>query len=233
MLTNRHRDDLQGNPHWIRLRTAISVKYEKLAMHNYSLFYYMANARQEIDQEQVRLASREFPHPEKVFFALQASVEQVKELVVIARDVLSGLGITDRFPKHPEDLYETIRIYRNALTHDPVLGRSIASGRELLPPQARLKRKQLLLWRETENIPDGEMIDLLTLEEQVWQKFALFLQEVWRFLADAFREARSNPRFAADLGLTAGTGMGNLKTPPSVANPVAASGAKILLGKQG
>lgn len=228
LLTNRIRDDLQGNPNWIRLRDEIPEQYERVAMHNYSLFYYMANARREITEELNRLTSREFPRPENVFFALQASVEQLKALVVVARGILSGLGINDKFPKQPEALYETIGVYRNAFTHDPMLGRSISSGRERVPPQARLKHKSALLWRESSNIPDDEMIDLLHLEEQLWQKFALFLQEEWRFLAATFRKARNNPKFAVDLGLTAEIDIVNLKIPVSVTNPVAASGANLL-----
>lgn len=232
LLTNRVRPELNGSPEWIRLRPTIPVHYEKLAMHNYSLLYYMANARHEINQDQNRLKSGEFPCPEKVFFALQASVEQSKHLLESARNILARIGVYDRFPKHPEDLYQTIGLYRNALAHDPVLGRSIDSGRHLFPRQAHLKRKQPLLWRETEHIPADEMVDLLWLEEQIWLDFATFLQELWRSLAAAFRKARVSPNFVSDIGLPAGLPVSESTVLLSVTNPFAASGTNLIPAKK-
>jgi hypothetical protein len=172
LLTNRIAPSIPvaAAPEWIRLRSTIPCEYEQLAMHNYSMFYFAATARQAIDENHQRLASGGYSHPERAFFALHASVEHAKKLQSLARNILSDLGMQCKFPKHPEPLYETIRLYRHAFTHDPVLGRAIEHGRELLPPQARLRKekdKKPLLWRDIAAIPTSDMINGLKLEDQL------------------------------------------------------------------
>jgi hypothetical protein len=206
LLTNRIEPSTQimAAPGWIRLRSTIPCKYEQLAMHNYSVFYFAATARQAIDEDCQRLASGGYPHPERVFVALQASVERARDLQNLARRILLDLGIKWKFPKHPESLYTTIRLYRNALAHDPVLGRAIGHGRELLPPEARrpTERQTFLLWRHTALIPTSEMIDGCKLEHRLSSDLSIFLQKQWESLSDAFVQARQCNKFLTDLGLT-------------------------------
>jgi hypothetical protein len=194
-----------GRLEWIQARASIPCAYERLAMHNYSLFYFAAKARQAIDEDRQRLASENYPHPETAFFLLQASVEHAQELQRIARDeILCHLGIRRRFPKHPEPLYKTIRIYRNAFTHNPVLGRRVSHDREFLPPETHLPKREhdrYPPWRDTASIPTTEMIDLLDLEEDLWRRLSAFLQNQWEHLTEAFVQARQCPKFIADLRL--------------------------------
>jgi hypothetical protein len=229
LLTNRIDPNISAeHPEWIRLRSSIPRVYEQLAMHNYSLFYYAAAARCAIDEDHQRLTSGKYPRPECVFFALEGVSQNAERTQQIARNILCGLDVRWKFPKHPKPLYETIGLYRNAFSHDPLLGRAIEHGRELLPPPERLPKKgRPLLWRDIAEIPNGEMVDGLRLENQLWQQLASFLQDQWISLTKAFLQARQLSKFVADLGLASFL---PIRRPPSVvslAGPVAASGAII------
>jgi hypothetical protein len=225
LLTNRIVPGLAG-PDWIRLRESIPVEYEELAMHNYSLFYYAAVAWRAIEDDRKRLASDIYPHPEQIFTAMQTSVEQAKPLQILARKILRRIGIhRPKFPKHPQDLYETIGTYRNAFAHDPVLGRAVDQGRELLPPKDRLRKDgRGLIWREAAAIPASEMVDGLQLENDLWRELANFLQVQWKSLAETFIEARAHNGFIEDLGLNALLPIQYRPAPPSVAGLFAAFG---------
>jgi hypothetical protein len=203
LLSNRIEPSIPfGNPEWIQARATIPCAYERLAMHNYSLFYFTARAREAIEKDHQRLASGNYPHPEIVFFYLQASVDHIEKLKRIARDILRDLGIDPKFPKPGPLRYKTISTYRNAFTHDPVLGRRIGHDREMLPPETLLERKEYLLWRDIARIPDSDMKDEVTLENQLWQRLCVFLQKLWECLTEAFVQVRPCDKFIADLGLT-------------------------------
>ena len=81
LLSNRIEPSIPvGGSGWIQARATIPCAYERLAMHNYSLFYFAARARQAIDEDRQRLASGNYPHPEITFFYLKASVDHAKGL---------------------------------------------------------------------------------------------------------------------------------------------------------
>jgi hypothetical protein len=226
LLTNRIVPGVATGPQWIRLRQSIPVEYEQLAMHNYSLFYYAATAWRAIEHDRKRLASGEYPHPERIFTAMQSCVEQAKPLQTLARNILRRVGV-DRpeLPKHPQDLYETVGTYRNAFAHDPVLGRAVDHGRELLPPKDRLpKNGSPLLWRDAAAIPTAEMIDSLSFESDLWRQLAQFLQTQWKALAEAFVEGREHDTFVQDLGLRRVLPIRCEPIAPSLVGPLAASG---------
>ena len=204
LLTNRIVPDIPPDaPDWIRLRPTVPCAYERLATHDYSLFYFAATARQAIDDDRNCFESGSHPHPERAFSALFAATEHAKKLRHSASEILCGLGIHPNFPKHPERLYRTIRSYRRALTHDPVLGRATDHGRELLPPEERLPNsdKTFLLSREIATIPASDMVDGFKLQDELWQELAAFLQGQWTALTKAFMEARQSDKFLTDLGL--------------------------------
>jgi uncharacterized protein YbdZ (MbtH family) len=206
LLSNRIEPSVSvSDPKWIQARVTIPSEYEQLAMHNYSMFYFAARARQAIGEDRQRVASRNYPHPEIVFFYLQASVEKTKRLQPCAEKILDRLGVGWTPPNQFEDLCQ-IRLYRDAFAHDPVLGRTIEQGRELLPRLRKTgekskRREKFLLWRETAAIPAGDWIDEFELEERLWQDFSAFLQDQWRSLTEAFVQARQCPEFIADLRL--------------------------------
>lgn len=228
LLTNRIDPSIPFGSVWTRLRSTIPQAYEQLAMHNYSLFYYAAVARQSIDGDRRRLASGDYPHPERVFFALQACIENAKHLQYIARDILRGLLIAPELPRHPGHLYKEIGAYRNAFTHDPVLGRAVDHGRELLPsPELLPRRGRPLLWRDVAAIPSGHMIDCIECEDRCWQGLTTFFQTQWAALTDVFVQARQYPKFLADLGLAAFLPIRLISNTASLAGPSAASGTII------
>lgn len=229
LLTNRIVPVAVAAPDWIRLRTAIPPAYEELAMRNYSLFFYAATARRAIQNDRKRLDSRAYPHPEQVFAAMQASVEHAKKLQTLARKILRSVGIdSPKFPKHPQSVYETIGAYRNAFTHDPVLGRAVDQGRELLPPQHLLpKDGSPMLWRDAAAIPTSEMVDGLQLEEELWQHLADFFQAQWQSLTEAFIAARKHDKFIEDLSLKGLLPIRCTPPSPSPAGTIAASGTII------
>jgi hypothetical protein len=204
LLSNRIEPSVRfEDPAWIQARSTIPCAYEQLAMHNYSLFYFSARARQAIDEDGQCLEAGNYPHPETAFFLLQAAVDHAKGLQLGARNILRHLGLRPEFPKHPEDLYRTIGSYRNAFTHNPVLGRAINQGRELLPPETWLPKKgdKNLMWSDIARIPMSEMIDGLKLEEDLWGRLSAFLQKQWEVLTGEFVQARQCDKFIADLGL--------------------------------
>jgi hypothetical protein len=204
LLSNRIETSIPfEDPKWIQARSKIPCVYERLAMHSYSLFYFTARARQAIEEDRLRVESRNYPHPEIVFFYLHGSVENAEQLKLIARDILRDLGMSPKFPRPGALRYETIRKYRDAFTHDPILGRRIIShAQELLPPETRLPRKgDFLLWRETARIPTSDMIDELKLEDRLWQRLSTFLQNQWECLTEEFVRARQCEKFLADLRL--------------------------------
>lgn len=223
LLTNRIVPQELAGLHWVRLRQSIPIGYEKLAMYNYSLFYYASNAWRAIEDDRRQLASGAYPHPERVFASLQTCIEQVKRLQSTAREILRRIGILDpKLPKHPQSLYGTIGAYRNAFAHDPLLGRAVDHSRELLPPKNRLPKKDFLLWRDTAVIPTSEMVDCLELENRLWLELAHFLQAQWKSLAELFIEARKRDDFIKELGLDA---LLPIQCEPlSIASPSAASG---------
>jgi hypothetical protein len=226
LLTNRVVPGVAAGPQWIRLRESIPVDYEQLAMHNYSLFYYAATTWRAIEHDRGRLTSRAYPHPERIFAAMQACVEQAKPLQTLARNILRRVGVDrPKLPKHPQDLYETVGTYRNAFAHDPVLGRAVDQGRELLPPRDRLpKDGSPLLWRDAAAIPTAEMVDGLAFESDLWGHLAQFLQTQWKALAEAFVEAREHDTFVRDLGLRGVLPIRCEPVAPSLVGPLAASG---------
>jgi hypothetical protein len=228
LLTNRVVPAAVAGPEWIRLRPSIPVEYEKMAMHNYSAFYYAASAWRVIEDDRERLASGAYPQPERFFAAMQACVEQAKALQRLARNILRRVGIDrPKLPKHPDGLYKTIGAYRNAFAHSPVLGRAVAQSRELLPPENRLPKNGILLWRDAAAIPTEELIDGLKLENDLWGRLAEFLQAQWKALTEAFIEARKQEQFIKDLGLRALLPIGCASSSPSLAVPQAASGTLV------
>jgi hypothetical protein len=206
LLTNRVTDS--SSEEWIHLRSTVPCAYERLAMHSYSLFYFAATAWEAIDDNRERLASNKYQHPERTFFALHAATDHATKLRSCARKILSGLDIQWKFPKHkrqhPDALYYTIKLYRNAFTHDPVLGRGLRNGQEFLPPAVRLpqsEKEPCLSWRQIASIPLSDMVNGLELQEKLWHKLAIFLQNQWGCLTQAFVEARKSAKFLEDVGL--------------------------------
>jgi hypothetical protein len=151
LLTNRIAP--VAAPEWIRLRPTIPADYERLAMHNYSVFYHAAIGKRALEEDRARFAAGIYPRPEQILVAMKSAMEKDKKLQFVARGILKVLGIDcKRFPNRPEALHQTIGAYRNAFARNPVLGRAVDHKGELLPPKDRLPKREadlVLLWSET------------------------------------------------------------------------------------
>lgn len=206
LLTNRIDSQKELAHDWIRLRPGIPRKYETLAMSNYSVLYYAASALQEIDNGRSEIALGRYCRPELVFFQLQVCVENMKRLLSTARALLRELNVNCRLPKQPQNCFQTIGAYRNAFSHDPVLGRAATHRRELIPPAHMLpktrKKDEFLLWSDTDKIPEKEMADCLKCQEQLWNQLAAFMQKMWESLSECFLRARTEDKFIKDVGLS-------------------------------
>jgi hypothetical protein len=70
---------------WIRLRPDVPARQEKLAMHHYSVFYYLGRAAE-------RISSGECEYPEDVFSLLDACGDNAREFCALAREILRDFG---------------------------------------------------------------------------------------------------------------------------------------------
>jgi hypothetical protein len=207
LLTNRIDPSRDCHEHaWIRLRDCVPRQYEDIAMSNYSVFYYAAAALEQMEINCSHVALGKYPHPELVFFQLQTCVENAKRLQSTARTLLASLKVTCRIPKHPEACYQTIGAYRNAFSHDPVLGRAATHGRELIPPEGilpnRSNKNNFLRWSDTDKISIRELVDCLECQRQLWNQLTIFFQKMWEALSECFLRARIEDKFIQDLSLS-------------------------------
>src|SRR6267143_1825515 len=84
-LTNRIDPQVSqsNNPNlWIRLRESVSSRHERMVMHHYSVFYYLARAMERIRMEQ----SAELP--EDIFSLLDACGDNVNAFFNSIREIL-------------------------------------------------------------------------------------------------------------------------------------------------
>lgn len=200
-------------------------------MSNYSALYYAASAVEQMKENDARIASGRHYRPELVFVYLETCIENAKRLQGTARVLLAGLGVKCKLPKHPDACYQTVGAYRNAFTHDPILGRAATHGRELIPPAGMLpktrKKDDFLRWSDTEKIPSGQMVDCSKCQEELWRKLSDFLQDTWGSLASAFMTLRTEDEFIKDVNLSTllpiRVSLGNVST----TSPFSASGTII------
>ena len=203
-----HRNDESKCVHaFLRPRQVKSKTGKRYTPPNYSALYYAASAAEQMKENDARIASERHHRPELVFLYLEICIENAKRLQGTARVLLAGLGVKCKLPKHPDACYQMVGAYRNAFTHDPVLGRAVTHGRELVPPPDMLPRTRrkddFLRWSDTERIPTDQMVDCSKCQEELWEKLSDFLQDTWGTLASAFMTARTKDEFIQDVSLSA------------------------------
>lgn len=232
-LTNRVDPTIEfGSESWFRLRHHLPRVYEDVAMSNYSVLYYAASAFEQIGVVRSQIGLNQHSQLELPFFFLQVCVENVKTLHSTSRQLLGRLHAPCNLPKHPEKVYRVIGAYRNAFTHDPVIGRATTHGREMIPPVEMLPRtganRQFLRWSQTEAIPSERMVDGLEYLEGIWSQLTEFLQKLWSALSACFETARDTETFQRETGLWSLSSDPLIVGMPSMVNPYAASGTIIL-----
>ena len=232
LLTNRVDPSKRfGADDWIRLRPGLPRNYEDLAMSNYSAFYYAASVVEQMSENEKRIASGRYFRPELVFFHMEICIENARRLHDTARALLLELNVKCKLPKQPNSCYQTVSAYRNAFTHDPILGRALTHRRELLPPPSALpktrRKDDFLRWSDTEKIPVNQMIDALICQKGLWKDLVNFLESTWGSLTQACVTARTDETFIKAVNLTAFLPIRIVIDGLSTANPFAASGTII------
>ena len=232
-LTNRVDPTIEfGSESWFRLRRHLPRVYEDVAMSNYSVLYYAVSAFEQIGIVRSQVGLNQHSQLELPFFLLQVCVENVKTLHSTSRQLLGRLHAPCNLPKHPEKVYRVIGAYRNAFTHDPVMGRATTHGKEMIPPVEMLPRtganRQFLRWSQTEAIPNERMVDGLECLEGIWNQLTEFLQELWFALSACFKTAHATEAFQRETGLWSLSSDPLIVGMPSMVNPYAASGTIIL-----
>ncbi|HKM47875.1 MAG TPA: hypothetical protein VJX69_09815 [Terriglobales bacterium] len=174
---------------WIRLRDDVEKRPEQMAMHHYSVFYYLARAASRIHSDK-----RECP--EDIFSLLDACGDNALDFCIVMRTILKDFGAkvkVDFLPQQDDELccarkrskgdksrggLVEVQEYRDAILHNPVLGRGIGAPRELLPKREFLAKGKLT-WREAACLKPEQLIDSGQLYSRLLGEIASFLQETW------------------------------------------------------
>ncbi len=193
----------QDRDTWIRLRSDVHERQEQLAMHHYSVFYYLGRATQ-------RVNSGEDEFPEDVFSLLDACGDNALAFCILAGKILPDFGLpvdflpsqkdelccsTDRqkLSRHRGGLVE-IQEYRDTVLHNPVLGRGVQKPRQFLPKREFLERVKLS-WTKAAGLSAEEMIDSKLLYTRLLSETASFLQETWEILIGKLDTVREGDKF--------------------------------------
>jgi hypothetical protein len=188
---------------WIRIRPDVSARQEQLAMHHYSVFYYLGRAT-----ERVKSGQCEFP--EDVFSLLDACGDNAFEFIRVAREILQDFGISiDSLPLRKDQLccladrqkatklrggLVEVQEYRDTILHNPVLGRGIQTPRQFLPRREFLKEIKLS-WLKAERLNSEQLIETKSLYTRLIGEIASFLEETWEALIQKFDSIREQDKF--------------------------------------
>jgi hypothetical protein len=189
---------------WIMLRDGLPVVYESLLMANYSTFYHCVVSHEQIEIGSKAKAEHGFIHPELFFFSAKACLDNLSTLQSEARGLLNKVGAQIRFPKSPKVLIKTITRYRHVFAHRKHLGRGSQHGRDLVPVFGHLPKSDKdpeVPWSYTMSLDESEMTDALDYQTRLWDELAVYLQNTWKALDEAFVEFRTEPLFIKAVGL--------------------------------
>ncbi len=189
-LTNRIDPEISLSTNrdlWIRLRDNVGQKHEQMAMCNYSVFYYLARATERINSGKTEC-------PEDIFSLLDACGDNALDFCIVMRKILKDFGAkVDFLPQQDNDLccmrersngnklrggFVEVGDYRNAILHNPVLGRGIQVSREFLPKREFLAKGKIT-WREAARLTRDQLIDSEQLYSKLLGEIESFLQETW------------------------------------------------------
>jgi hypothetical protein len=180
-----------------------------MAMHHYSVFYYLARAA-------TRIHSDKRECPEDIFSLLDACGDNALDFCVVMRKILKDFGAkVDFLPKQEDELccvrersksnksrggLVEVQEYRDAILHNPVLGRGIQVPREFLPKREFLAKGKLR-WREAARLKPEQLIDSEQLYSRLLGEIASFLQETWGALIEELDALRDTEKFKKQWAL--------------------------------
>jgi hypothetical protein len=211
-LTNRIDPDFSfsgDRDTWIRLRDNVRSACEKMAMHNYSVFYYLARATK-------RIHSGQGEFPEDIFSLLDACGDNALAFCKAMRAILNDFGASvDFLPRQKNELCSIselskdkplrgglveVQEYRDTILHNPVLGRGIQVSREFLPKREFLQKVQLS-WTEAARLKPEQLIDSEQLFSRLLDETAMFLQETWGSVIRELDAVRDTDKFKKQWAL--------------------------------
>lgn len=194
-LTNRINPAVSAStPEKIRLRSEITGQLEKMTMHHYSVFYFLARARKRISED------KPLPLPEDVFALLDACRDNILRFFQVIMDIYTfsnpclGLPITEDQLCGSCPALGAVKEYRNTILHFPVLGRSANQDREFLPKREALPKVRNS-WRAAEKLKENEFVDSHELYEHLYRDLAVFLERNWREIINNLDENRESSKF--------------------------------------
>lgn len=188
---------------WIRLRPDVHERQEKLAMHHYSVFYYLGRAAE-------RINSGECEFPEDVFSLLDACGDNALAFCTLAREILPDFGLSiDFLPSQKDQLccstdrqklskrrggLVEVQEYRDTILHNPVLGRGTRISRQFLPKREFLEEVKFS-WMKAARLTAEQMVESKSLYTRLLGETAGFLQETWELLIQKLDTVREGDKF--------------------------------------
>lgn len=162
-------------------------EFERFAMSHYSVFYFFARAtaRLACHHDEDQLAN-------DVFYLMGTSLDNVKTFLKQLHhlDLIDGsFPFTDPKQDNKFPGLREIADYRNALVHDPVLGRAVDRGVEMMPAHDELS-KASKSWLYCESLPTEKLINTRTLIKRYRLRYAVYLDTRWRDILSLLDKSR-------------------------------------------
>jgi hypothetical protein len=211
-LTNRVDPQVSRsqNPQlWIGVRPDVRDVHEQMAMHHYSIFYYLARATQ-------RIRSDKAEFPEDIFSLLDACGDNVKAFFSDLRLILKDFGKTadflpsqknefcsdqDRFKEpNARGAFVEVQSYRDTILHNPVLSR-VASQSAVWLPRAAFLDKVKLSWKNAACLKPEDWINSKALYSRLHLDVTSFLEVKWGRLIDLLDGLRDADKFKLQWAL--------------------------------
>jgi hypothetical protein len=193
--TNRVNGSMPPQSHiWRRVRPGIPRQWERLAVSHYSVFYFAGRAFAKL-RETGRL------YPEDVVYLLETCGENASHFFDAVRDILGDfdlkVGLPQQYPRDFPETFQSISAYRNAMLHNPVLGRTERHGSEYLPVRAALQKvqKREFLWSAVEELDDSEFTEVRNLFTGYARKAVQYLNSRWEQIIALLDSKRNTEKF--------------------------------------
>ena len=171
----------------IRLRPEMK-HFELFVMSHYSVFWYFAHATKRLSsrQDQDLLASN-------FFYLMDTSIDNLKTFLKQLRKIGKLIDINFDFVEPENDTafleLKEITNYRDTIVHNPVLGRSVGRGVELLPVHSELDKAKRS-WLYCEFLPDDKYVNTRDLLETYRSRYARYLNQRWETILCLLEENR-------------------------------------------
>jgi hypothetical protein len=201
-LTNRIDPDFSNQREdWFAFRTdpKIGAEVERMAMAQYSTFYFIARSALIINYE---------PHlyVEDAFLFLDLAIKNARSFLRIWRKELAGkLGLASTsFPNHNRMFNRPFatetREYRDVVAHAPKIGKPLSLSREFLPKRTHLAQAEWS-WRYVQALPDSSFEEGRTLLRRLLADFLREVGEAWSGVESAIETRRASTEYRSCFNL--------------------------------